>query len=299
MLARRRLLVFALAGALATAFAGAAQSASAAPSAPQTPTLVGIRTAHHPGFDRVVFDFAGGLPGSRQVGYVSSLAQDPSGLPARIPGRAILRVRFFSANAHNAAGASTAPSRVAYTMPNVMTAVRTGDFEAVTTYGLGLAKRVPFTVFTLHNPNRVVIDVNAGFATVSKKVYFFNQNRFVANTPPFFVPVNRPVQPLTPATGVMDRLYAGPTPTEQANGLRLLLSHSTGFTNLQIGGQIARVQLTGKQLSSNGSTVTVARQIFPTLKQFSTVDWVKIYDYQGNTEHPYGPIDSIPEVLEP
>ena len=28
-------------------------------------TLVGIRAAHHPGLDRVVFDFAGGLPASR------------------------------------------------------------------------------------------------------------------------------------------------------------------------------------------------------------------------------------------
>jgi hypothetical protein len=53
-------------------------------SAPATPTLVAIRAAHHPGLDRVVFDFAGGLPASRQVTYVNQLIGDGSGLPVPI-----------------------------------------------------------------------------------------------------------------------------------------------------------------------------------------------------------------------
>lgn len=286
---------------LTLGLAGALVAPAAAPALAHTstvPTLVGIRAAHHRGFDRVVFDFAGGLPKSRQVSYVSQLVADPSGLPVRIAGRAILQVRFDPATAHTPSGRVTAPDRVAFALPNVMTAVKAGDFEAVTTYGIGLAKRQPFHVFTLKHPYRVVIDIRAAFRTVLRKVYFFNQPRFLANRPPFFTPVLRPVPPFTPATGVMDRLFAGPLRSESAKGLRLVLSGATGFTALRISHQIARVQLTGG-CSSGGSTITIAGEIMPSLRQFATVDFVKIYDPAGKTENPTGRVDSIPECLEP
>jgi hypothetical protein len=108
-------------------------------AAVRVPTLVGVRAAHHPGFDRVVFDFRGGVPANVRARYVDRLVGDASGLPVRIAGRAVLRVRFEPAKAHDTAG-PTAPSRRAFALPNVMTAVRSGDFEAVTTYGIGLAR---------------------------------------------------------------------------------------------------------------------------------------------------------------
>jgi hypothetical protein len=37
----------------------------------------------------------------------------------------------------------------------------------------------------------------------------------------------------------------------------------------------------------------------PTLKQFPSVRWVKIYDQNGRTERPFGHSDSIPFSLEP
>jgi Sporulation and spore germination len=289
-------LVTGLMGLAAVPTVGTAAGAPAA--AVTTPTLVGIRAAHHKGFDRVVFDFRGGLPASRQVSYVGSLTEDASGRPVRIAGQAFLKVRLEPARAHDDAGKVTATGRVAFALPNVMTAVRAGDFEGVTTYGIGLARREPFTVFTLRKPDRVVLDVRSAFATESRKVYFFDQDRFVANTPPFFVPVARPVQPGTPATGVMDRLFAGPLDREHADGLRLLLSRATGYTKLRVAGGVARVQLTGG-CSSGGSTVTIAGSILPSLRQFSTVDFVKVYDPTGHTERPAGRVDSIPECLEP
>lgn len=51
--------------------------------------------------------------------------------------------------------------------------------------------------------------------------------------------------------------------------------------------------------SVHGSTFAVADEIVPTLKQFSSVRWVKIHDPQGRTEQPTGQSDSIPECLEP
>ena len=293
---RRRipLVLAALAALVAPTVAGTGGAAGATPT---VPTVVGIRAAHHPGFDRVVFDFSGGRPSSVQVGYATQLT-GPSGLPVPVAGRALLSVRFAPANAHNAAGGLTAPTHVAFALPNVMTVVRGSDFEAVTTYGIGLASRQAFTVFQLSSPNRVVIDIRAAFPTVFKRVYFFNQRRFVAGTEPFFTPVLRPVPPVTPATGVMDRLFAGPLPSESAAGLQLLSSRATGFTALRINDRVARVQLTGG-CSSGGSTATIAGEIFPTLRQFSTVDWVKIYDPSGHTEVPNGHSDSIPACLEP
>ena len=273
--------------------AAATHSAAAEP----VPTLVGIRAAHHPGFDRVVFEFEGGLPSSRRVRYVDELLADGSGLPVRIAGRAVLRVRFELAQAHDGAEV-TAPARKAFALPNVMTTVRAGDFEAVTTYGIGLAKRTDVEVFTLRNPDRVVVDVRAAFRTVDRRVYFFDSDRFVANREPFFVPRLRPVRPRTPATGVMDRLFAGPLPAERADGLRLLRSEATGFERLSIDDRIARITLTGG-CSSHGSTVTVAGHILPTLRQLATVDWVKVYDPDGDTGSPTGNTDSIPECLEP
>jgi len=274
----------------------AAVTAPAAAPAVTVPTLVGIRAAHHPTYDRVVFDFRGGLP-STQVRYVDRLIADASGLPVRVAGRAILRVRFEPARAHDASG-RTAPLRRAFALPNLMTAARSGDFEAVTTYGLGLARRTPFHVFSLRRPNRVVVDVRAAFPTVSGGVYFLDRDRFAASSEPFFVPRPRPVRPGTPATGLMDRLFAGPLPAEQADGLRLLRSRATGWTRLRIDRQVARVQLTGG-CSSGGSTVTIAGEIMPTLRQLDSVRWVKIYDPAGRTEVPTGRRDSIPACLEP
>jgi hypothetical protein len=262
-----------------------------------TPTLVAVRASHHPGFDRIVYEFEGSLPTSHEVSYVDKLVGDASGLPVPIAGRAILRVRFEPAQAHDAQG-STAPERQAFPLPNIMTTVRAGDFEGVTTYGIGLAKRTPFQVSTLQNPSRVVIDIRAAFRTVNRKVFFFNRDNFVNDIDPFFSPRLRPVRPLSPATGVMDRLFAGPLASERADGLRLLRSHATGYADLAIADGVGMVRLTGG-CNSDGSTVTVAGEIMPMLRQFSNVDWVKIFDPAGSTEIPAGHTDSIPACLEP
>jgi hypothetical protein len=278
--------------------ASGSQATPRATTAATTPRLVGIRAAHHPGFDRVVFEFAGPVPSQRHVRYVSQLIADGSGRRIPIAGRAILSVSLSPAVAHNNAGHPTAPGQIAFALPNVMSVVRSGDFEAVVSHGIGLAKKTSFHVSTLTGPSRVVIDIRTPFATVMKKVYFENPARFAANTPPFVTPVLRPVLPGTPATGVIDRLFAGPTPAEQAAGLRLERSRATGFAALSIQADVARITLTGG-CSSGGSTFTIADEIYPSLKQFATVDFVKIYDTAGHTGSPTGERDSIPDCLNP
>ena len=268
-----------------------------AEAAPRIPTLVDIRASHQGGRDRVVFEFRGGLPSSRTATYVDRLIADGSGRAVRIAGRAILQGRFELAQAHDDAGV-TAPGRIAFALPNVMTAVRSGDFEAVTTYGIGLTRRTAFAVRTRTGPPRVVVTLRAGFPTSNRKVWFFDEPRYLANQEPFFTPVQRPVATGAPAAGLLDRLFAGPTAGEQAAGLRLLRSKARGWADLRISNGIARVRLTGG-CSSGGSTVTVAGEIVPTLRALGRVDFVKIYDPAGSTLTPGGRSDSGPTCLEP
>jgi hypothetical protein len=286
---------------LLAALAGAAYGGQA-PSAPgavgPAPILVGFRAAHHSGFDRIVFEFAGTVPARRQVRYVNRLIADPSGRIVPIAGRAVLQVSFYRAAAHNSSGRPTATASTAFALPNVMAVVRSGDFESVVSYGIGLAKRTPVHVLTLTRPSRVVIDIGTSFRTVLKGVYFFNQRRFAANTQPFVTRDLRPVVPATPATAVMDRLFAGPTSSEYAGGLRLLESKASGFAGLAISGGVARIRLTGG-CSSGGSTVSISDEIVPTLKQLPGVRYVKIYDPSGHTKFPTGARDSQPFRLEP
>ena len=263
-----------------------------------TPRLVAVRAVHHPGFDRIVFEFSGPPPSRQHVRYVNRLIADPSGRLIPIAGRAFLAASFFPATAQGAAASGTAPERVAFALPNVMTVVRAGDFESVLSYGIGLAKRTTCHVFTLTNPSRVVIDIDTPFKTMPRKVYFENLARFSTGTQPYVTAVLRPVLPGAPAVGVTDRLFAGPTAAEYASGLRLQPSRATGFTGLSIADLVARLTLTGG-CSSGGSTFSIADQIYPTLKQFATVDFVKIYDPAGHTERPSGRSDSIPFCLEP
>jgi hypothetical protein len=264
------------------------------------PRLVAVRAAHQPGYDRVVFEFAGNRPSSASVGYVAGLIADGSGLPVPVSARAVLQVTMRGVDAHTSTGASTVPARVAYSLPNVITTVRSGDFEGVVTYGIGLAGRATVHTHWLTAPARLAVDIATPLRTVDRTVYFTDTHKIARNVDPPVTAVRRAVPVGAPATGVMDRLYAGPTPAEQALGLRFVASKSTGYTGLSISGDgVARVQLTG-QCSSGGSAVsTVAGEIVPALKQFPAVRWVKIYDPQGATEHPTGHRDSIPACLQP
>ena len=67
---------------------------------------------------------------------------------------------------------------------------------------------------------------------------------------------------------------------------------------LGVSAGVARVQIVGG-CSMGWSTVTIADEVMPSLRQLSTVDFVKIYDPAGRTEHPAGQVDSIPACLEP
>ena len=134
-------------------------------------------------------------------------------------------------------------------------------------------------------------------ATVT--VYFLDQNKYISGPEPYETAVTRPASsvqsdPLT----VLTQLFLGPTPAEYALGLRLVASGTTGYSLLTIDGGVARVYLTGT-CNSGGATYTIGNLLRKNLKQFATIQYVKVYDQAGATETPTGNSDSIPACLEP
>lgn len=131
-------------------------------------------------------------------------------------------------------------------------------------------------------------------------VYFPNSARYTAATPPYETAVPR----LVPSgsnlpEAVLMEYFNGPTAEEQAQGLTLITSGVTGFSQLRIEDEVAHLYLTGP-CNSQGATYTVAQPLIANLLQFAPqVLYVKIYDQNGNTAQPTGKTNSIPACLEP
>jgi len=129
-------------------------------TAPPMPVLVDVQAASHDGFDRVVFEFTGALPGYR-VEYVSApIVQCESGEQVTVSLLTYLQVRMTPAAAHDEAGAPTFGSQLLIPgLPSVVEVGQICDFEAELTWVLGLYGNVDFAVSDLTDPFRIVVDV--------------------------------------------------------------------------------------------------------------------------------------------
>jgi len=125
--------------------------------------LTAVRVGQHPGFDRVVFEFAEDVPGYT-VKYVDlPVLADGSGEPVDLPGAdtAVLIVLTPSSGFDIDAGEATykGPKTVENDKTLEITGVvRAGDFEAMVSWAVGLRHEVPFKVTKLDGPARLVVD---------------------------------------------------------------------------------------------------------------------------------------------
>jgi hypothetical protein len=131
-----------------------------------TALLERIAVGRHEGYDRVVFQFRNGLPGYR-VEYVSGpLKEDGSGKPVTVQGNAFVVVRMEPASGFDL---NTGEGVLVYKGPKqidgssagtsvVRQLVRTGDFEAVLSWAIGLSDKVDFRVTTATSPDRLIVD---------------------------------------------------------------------------------------------------------------------------------------------
>ena len=132
-------------------------------TAPAIALLERVAVGRHEGYDRVVFQFRGdGLPGSRVQYLPPPLHEDGSGNAVTVAGTAFAVVRMepasgFDLNSGEGELVYKGPKRVPGASV-VREVVRTGDFEAVLTWAVGVEGKVDFRVLTLSSPSRLVVD---------------------------------------------------------------------------------------------------------------------------------------------
>jgi hypothetical protein len=135
---------------------------TAAPAAGSAITVTDVRTGRHEGYDRVVFYVAGtGMPGW-DVRYVAEALGQASGEPVRVTGNAVLQVTITGVGNPTDTGIDeydgTQPLPGAGT--DVVTeVVWDSTFEGSSVAFVGVTEQVPFRVYLLQGPTRVVLDV--------------------------------------------------------------------------------------------------------------------------------------------
>lgn len=126
--------------------------------------ITNVRGGQYACYDRLVIDFRGRASAYR-VRYVSAVTAQGSGAVVPLRGGAFLQIDLQSATYDINTGAPTYRPANRRELVNV-SGWRTfrqvasgGSFEGYTTIGLGVRTRLPFRVFKLSDPGRIVIDV--------------------------------------------------------------------------------------------------------------------------------------------
>ncbi len=126
-------------------------------------TVTDLRIGHHQGYDRIVYDLGGtGTPGWI-VQYTDRAIQDGSGNEIDVAGQSVLEVQItgsaypFDSGVTPYSGPDPATDPSA---PGIAGVYRTAVFEGTTQSFIGVnADRPGFSVTTLSNPTRLVIDI--------------------------------------------------------------------------------------------------------------------------------------------
>jgi hypothetical protein len=108
------------------------------PPVPPVPVITGIRAAaHNDGFDRIVLDVPGALPGY-SVKYVPEVRRDGSGEPVSIPGEAFLLIVLHPAQAHRDDGTPTVTGVHRTGLARIKSYAIVGDYEGYVSIALGV-----------------------------------------------------------------------------------------------------------------------------------------------------------------
>ncbi len=122
-------------------------------------TRVAVGT--HPGYDRIVFEFATGLPEYTIELATPPFTADPSGLPLSVRGERFLHVVLHNGTRVLPDGTESYAGAVSFSpsYPILRDLQSAGDFEAMASWYVGLAADTCVRVLTLEGPSRLVIDL--------------------------------------------------------------------------------------------------------------------------------------------
>ena len=131
------------------------------PRATNRAQITDVLVGTHDGYDRVTFEFAGGLPQTVIEGVLAPFFADPSGLPLYVAGTAFLKVTMNGGTKVTPTGGVTytGSTNLAPAYDRLLNLREGGDFEAVSSWYLGLDGGACYRVMTLAGPSRLVIDV--------------------------------------------------------------------------------------------------------------------------------------------
>ena len=123
--------------------------------------ITDVRVGTHDGYDRIVFQFRGGIPEFDIASATPPFTADPSGQPLTVNGSAFLSITLHGGTKQTDSGASSysGPRNFAVEFPTLVNLVEGGDFEAVSTWYVGLSDMSCLRVSTLTEPDRLVIDL--------------------------------------------------------------------------------------------------------------------------------------------
>jgi hypothetical protein len=153
----------------ACTFSGATDAVSGGAHAPAR-LLTDVRVGAHGCYDRVTFELkphqgeADGPVGWKASYEAGPITEDGSGHVVKMKGAAFLVVTMSASGAdlsQEAAPATyTGPASIeAADTTRIQQVRRTGDFEGVVTWVIGLDRQRPFHVTTQDGPARVIVDV--------------------------------------------------------------------------------------------------------------------------------------------
>jgi hypothetical protein len=138
-----------------------AASALGATPAPAVAFISAVRTGTHPGYDRLTIEFNNGQPANTEFRTQSGTAftNSPRGDQVTLAGKNGILVVVHGADLHTSYNGPTDLKTGYATLVEVR---QVEDFEGVVQLALGVSGAPCYRTFFLTNPNRLVIDIQAG-----------------------------------------------------------------------------------------------------------------------------------------
>lgn len=120
-----------------------------------------VRVGTHATYDRIIFEFSGGIPQTVIDGVLPPFFADPSNQPLSVAGSAFLKVTMTGASKVGLDGGTSyaGPTNFTPGFPQLVQLKEGGDFEAVSTWYIGLNAGACYRVLALTGPARLVIDI--------------------------------------------------------------------------------------------------------------------------------------------
>jgi hypothetical protein len=121
--------------------------------------VAAIRVGQHPGYDRFVIEFGGGIPSYSVTRQQSAtFIRSPKGDQVTLEGNAGVAITLHSVTNW---GASPGPKSFLPHYPYLREAMLVQDYEGYQTWALGIQGTPCLRVFTLTSPSRLVVDIAA------------------------------------------------------------------------------------------------------------------------------------------